>query len=48
MTATATITAATITAISVVIRGASTGSGSIDPAGDAASVTPIDVSEYEP
>ena len=47
ITATATITAASIMAISVVIMGASVGSGSIAPPGDVASSTPIAVSEYE-
>ena len=47
ITATATITAATIMAISVVIKGASDGSGSIGPAGDGAGSTPMAVSAYE-
>jgi hypothetical protein len=50
ISATATMTAANIIAISVVISGASdgsVGSGSMGPPGDVASSTPIAVSEYE-
>jgi len=47
MPTTAIMTTAMIMAISVVIKGASDGSGSIGPAGDGASVTPMAVSAYE-